>query len=684
MPLRYLPGVGPVRAEHLRRLGLSCVQDLLSHFPRRYEDRRTLTKIGDTAPGQTVVLAGSLRGLRQRQLSRGRHLLTGTLRDETGSIELVWFNQPYLVDVLSPGVLVHVHGPIKERRGRLQVVAPEYEVDTGEDDVEGGPSLHLQRIVPIYQLTRGLQQRFLRRLIHRVLEGGVPDEEGPYLLFHPEGPTREEAFRWIHFPRSLQDVDVAKRRFVFEEYFRFGSVLCFRRAAVRSRGGVCFDVSSELDHKIRSVFPFELTADQNRVVTEVAQDLRGPAPMYRLLQGDVGTGKTAIAIYALLVAVRNGYQGAILAPTELLAEQHYRTVTRYLSAYPVRTGLLTSSVSPATRKELLRGMAEGRYHIVVGTHALVQDSVAFSRLGLVVIDEQHRFGVRERLKMRKKGRDPHLLVMTATPIPRSLCLTVFGDLDLSVLRERPEGRQPVKTHLVGTAGRRKALELVRRELQEGRQAYFVYPLIEESEAVDLPAAVEAHRRLQEEVFPEYPVGLIHGRLPAREKDACFERFRRGDYRVLATTVVVEVGVDVPNATVMFIEDGSRFGLAQLHQLRGRVGRGKCRGHCLVCLETSSRDARARLKAFAETEDGFLLAEEDLRQRGPGDYQGLRQAGRPRQSLGNPLNDLSEFLRVRGLVDSFWSRPEHAGYRARWRAFLEAGVGWLDGEPLGRD
>ena len=682
--LQFLPGVGPVKAEHLTRLELETVFDLLRHFPRRYEDRRHLSRVGDVRSGETVVVAGHLKSLRERQPRHGRHVLTGVLEDASSSIELVWFNQPYLVEWLRSAMFLHVHGTVHRRGGTLQIVAPEFEVDTGGDDLEGAASLHMQRIVPIYSLTRGVHQRFLRRLVYRVIEAPLDHGQGPFDHFHPEGPSLPEALQQIHFPSSFSKRDAARARFVFDEYFRFASRLYFRRARFRKGGALRFHTTGELDHKIRSIFPFRLTAEQDRAVAEIARDLEGPAPMYRLLQGDVGTGKTAVALYAVLVAVRHGHQGAILAPTEILAEQHHSTVSRFLEDHPVVISLLTGSTRPAQRRQTLEGLASGRVHIVVGTHALVQDAVDYARLGMVVIDEQHRFGVKERQRMRKKSERPHILVMTATPIPRSLCMTCYGDLDLSILKERPRGRQPARTRLVTRSKLSSALEFVRKELRKGRQAYFVYPLIEESEALDLPAAVEGRRRLAEEVYPEFSVGLVHGKMSSEEKSGELKRFRSGETRVLVTTVVVEVGIDVPNASVLFIEDASRFGLAQLHQLRGRVGRGEHRGYCLVGLGSASREARARLEAFVKISDGFELAEVDLKLRGPGDYLGLRQAGRPNRVLGNPLEDLPEFLRVKRLSDDYWSAIPEAERQACWERLLGAGGAEAEGEFPGFD
>jgi ATP-dependent DNA helicase RecG len=685
--LKYLPGVGPRKAELLGRLGLSTAADLVRHFPRRYEDRRRLVPLSRVGPGKAQVVHGRIAGAAERRLWSGKSILEAVLVDPDGGpseIDLVWFNQAYLLQWLRPGTLIHAFGDVRTRKGRLQMPSPEFEADTEGEPAADGPTPHLKRIVPIYPLTRGLHQRFVRSLIHRVLAEGLELQDGPHDVIHPEGPGPLEALRKLHFPESWADLELARRRLVFDEYFFFASHLHFRRKAFRRSGGTAFTVTAELDRKIRSIFPFRFTAEQDRAVAEIARDLAGPAPMYRLLQGDVGTGKTAVAIHAMLAAVRNRAQAALMAPTEILAEQHHRTISRALRGYPVRVELLTGSTRPPERRAILEGIESGAVHLAVGTHALLQEGVTFHRLGLVVIDEQHRFGVKERMRLRKKGEEPHVLVMTATPIPRSLCLTAYGDLDLSILRERPLGRQPVRTRLVSAKDRPRAMELIRGELAKGRQAYFVYPLIDESEALALPAAVAAHARLRADVFPEWKVGLIHGNLPAAEKEEELERFRKGELSVLVATVVVEVGIDVPNATVLFIEDASRFGLAQLHQLRGRVGRGAHPGLCLVGLESASPDVRRRLKVFASTEDGFRIAEEDLRLRGPGDFLGVRQSGKPHFLLGNPLENLEEFLEVKARAEELWSREGSEEYLRRWAAELGGAPGGEGQGFLGLD
>ncbi len=606
---------------------------------------------------------------------------------------MIWFNQPYLADLIRPGLRLFLYGEVRPAYGRsgrgrgarFQLVAPEFEVDTRDpdEDEESSPgdggarraaaaSLHLGRLVPIYPTTRGLGQRTIRRLVHRALELSleVAFPDGPCAAAYPGVLAIRQAIREIHFPPSVEALGRARERLQREEYFQFATRLLRRRELFRATGGPELEIGPELDTKIRSVFPFRFTPDQDRAVTEIAADLRGPRPMYRLLQGDVGTGKTTVALYALLVAVRNRFQGVLMAPTEVLAEQHHRTVSRFLAGHPaVRIGLLTGGLAPAGKREMQGKIASGRCHIVIGTHALIQDAVRFHRLGVVVIDEQHRFGVRERSALRQKGEQPHLLVMTATPIPRSLCLTAYGDLDLSVLRERPPGRQPIRTRLVGRGQRPQAMEFIRKELRSGRQAYFIYPLIDDSEALAVPAAVSAHRRLSGEVFPEFSVGLLHGRMEPDEKAERLRRFREGQDQILVATVVVEVGIDVPNATILFLEDASRFGLAQLHQLRGRIGRGPHASSCLIGVDTGGRELHERLKAFAATEDGFRIAEEDLRLRGPGDFLGVRQAGWAEFRIGSPFQNPEHFLSVRAEAERFWRDPRN---RQRFHSWWDRG------------
>ncbi|HLU48589.1 MAG TPA: ATP-dependent DNA helicase RecG, partial [Planctomycetota bacterium] len=555
---------------------------------------------------ETTVVRGLVKRVRERRSRGGRSVLTARIEDGSGSLELVWFEQPYIAEWLRAGFFVTAYGDVRRRGGVLQIVAPEFEVEADDGDDADGPSLHLRRIVPIYALTRGIQQRFLRRLVDRVLSAAAELGDGPADLLRPGSPALADAYRDVHFPSTFDALEAARARLGFDDHFRFASALLFRRRRFRETGGASYAVSRELDQKIRSLFPFQLTKDQDGAIAEIVRDLGGPEPMYRLLQGDVGTGKTAVALYALLVAVRHGEQGCLMAPTEVLAEQHHRTLRRFLAKHPVRIELLSGSTRPSERDRILADLEAGKAHLIVGTHALLQDPVRFRKLGVAVIDEQHRFGVRDRKRLREKGDRPHVLIMTATPIPRSLCMTCYGDLDVSLLRNRPPGRQPVETRIV-TAGKEKAaLELVRSEVRRGRQAFFIYPLIDESEELAVPAATAGYERLSREVFPEFRVGLVHGRMSSAAKDEALEEFRANRIQILVATVVIEVGIDVPNATVLYIEDASRFGIAQLHQLRGRVGRGEHRGYCLVGQGSGGRETRERLRVFASTDDGFRL------------------------------------------------------------------------------
>jgi ATP-dependent DNA helicase RecG len=694
-PLEAIARIDLRRKKALEKLGVATVEDLLEHYPRRHEDRRTYLPIAALRTGVAVTVAGSIARIRERRTRRGWSMVEAEIADSSGILSAVWFHQPYLMDLLRPGARIFLYGEVKVpppgRRGggirrSLQMIAPEFELDAAEADEEsvggGDVSLHLGRLVPIYPTSKGITQRYLRRLVDAAFSSGIAarSRDTVYRALEPQAMPRAEALRDLHFPPDDEALRRARDRLAREEYFLFATQVLRRREEFREGGGPAFDITPELEKKIRTVFPFQLTPDQDRAVAEICADLHGPAPMYRLLQGDVGTGKTAVALFALLAAVRNRYQGALMAPTEVLAEQHHRTISQYLSRHPkVRIALLTGSLSPAEKRRVQEGLARGSYHLAIGTHALIQEAVRFHNLGLVVIDEQHRFGVRERAALRKKGSHPHLLVMTATPIPRSLCLTAYGDLDLSLLERRPPGRRPVKTILVTTRQRPRAMQFIRGEIEKGRQAYFIYPLIDESEALVVPAAVEAHRRLSSEVFPGISIGLLHGRMPPKEKEERLRRFRDGLDQVLVATVVVEVGIDVPNATVLFLEDSSRFGLAQLHQLRGRIGRGSHQSYCLVSASGGGRGVHERLRAFAATEDGFRIAEEDLRLRGPGDFLGVRQTGWPDFVLGNPLRDQARFLSIRDQARRFWADPRN---RAR---FPDWGRGdGASGEFLGLD
>jgi ATP-dependent DNA helicase RecG len=652
-PLRYVKGVGPRRAADLQRVGLQTVEDLLHRFPIRYEDRGHLRPIATLQPAETASVAGEVIGSGLRATRRpGFRIFEALVRDSSGTVRAVWLNQPFLRDVIQRGQRVILFGTVERHGGGLQLTNPQYEILPSESEGEapGEETIHTGRIVPIYERVGTLTPKMQRRLVHDVLERLPEAIEDPLprdLLDALALPERRSALIEAHFPTGQSALTLLNRfrtpaqlRLIFEEFFLFQVGLILKR---RSRSGerkarVCI-VDDRIRAAARRVLPFSLTGDQKRALKEIVDDLQRPQPMSRLLQGDVGAGKTIVALLAAVVAMENGLQVAFMAPTEILAEQHALTIRRLLAGSRFRVVALTGSLTPVARRAVLQELGSGAAHLVVGTHALVQDPVAFDALGLVIIDEQHRFGVLQRAGLRAKGLNPDVLVMTATPIPRSLALTTYGDLDVSVIRELPPGRKPTKTVVKPDSRRGEVHRFVREQLAQGRQAYIVYPLVEESEKVDLKAATAMADHLAAEVFPEYRVGLLHGRLKPDTKDEVMEAFVQGRLDVLVATTVVEVGVDVANASVMVVEHAERFGLAQLHQLRGRVGRGGHQAFCVFLYQAPlTQQARARLEALAETSDGFVLADRDLELRGPGDFFGTRQSGMPTLRIGDVLRD----------------------------------------------
>jgi ATP-dependent DNA helicase RecG len=650
-PLQFVRGVGPRRAADLERVGLLTIEDLLLRFPLRYENRADLIPISRLRPGTTATVVADVLSSGIRPTRRpGFRLFELILADATGPVRAVFPNQAFLKDVFHAGQQVVLHGPVEFRgSGGLQFSNPEYEIIRGDTDDED-VTVHTGRIVPIYEKAGSVTPRMQRTLVHRLLSElppVLPDPVPADIRARRGLPDRRQAILDAHFPPAGADVAAlnacqapAQRRLIFEEFFLFQAGLVLRKrqhAADRKARPVAID--DRVRAAARRALPFKLTGDQKQALAEIVADMKRPEPMNRLLQGDVGAGKTVVALIAAVVAMENGLQVAFMAPTEILADQHYATIRRLLHESSYRIASLTASVTPAKRREVLAELASGTIRLVVGTHALVEESVGFHSLGLVVIDEQHRFGVVQRASLRAKGLHPDVLVMTATPIPRTLALTTFGDLDVSVIRELPPGRQPITTVAKPESRRDEVYRLVRRELEQGRQAYVIYPLVEDSSKVELRAATAMADHLRLEVFPEYHVALLHGRLKADEKDRVMAAFARGDVHVLVSTTVVEVGVDVPNATVMVVEHAERFGLAQLHQLRGRVGRGQHPSTCVLLYQPPLNDAgRERLRALVETTDGFVIAERDLALRGPGDFFGTRQSGLPTLRVGDLLRD----------------------------------------------
>ncbi|HUG55187.1 MAG TPA: ATP-dependent DNA helicase RecG [Vicinamibacteria bacterium] len=681
-PVQFVKGVGPQRAEALAREGISTVEDLLFHLPMRYEDRSQRVRIADLRPGMKVSVSGTVTvaGLRR---ARRMSLYEIRLDDGSGRLKALWFNQPFLKDVLPRGAQVALFGSVEPDSygGRqLMMSSPQYERLEGDD----APAVHTGGVIPVYEKVGPLTGKPLRRLLLHLAEAvpsdlpdPLPEDVRARLGVVPRGV----ALRRVHRPAEddlLGELNAfrspAHRRLILEEFFLFQLGLALRREARRERPKrAAFEVTDATREAVKRILPFHLTGAQKRVLREIADDMRSPHPMNRLVQGDVGSGKTMVALLSMVIALENGYQAAFMAPTEILAEQHYLTFKRLLARCPYLVGLYTSALKGKERAEAAEALAAGRVQIAVGTHALIQQEVAFHRLGLAVVDEQHRFGVLQREDLRRKGGEVDALVMTATPIPRTLALTAYGELDVSVVDERPPGRTPIRTVHRPASDRRAVVEEVRRALAQGRQAYVVYPLVEESDKLE---DVKAATQMAEEwrvALAGASVGLLHGRLKGPEKEQVMAAFHRREVQVLVATTVVEVGVDVPNATVMVVEHAERFGLAQLHQLRGRVGRGAGASTCvLVTHGRISEEARARIEVLTKSDDGFVIAERDLDLRGPGDFFGTRQSGLPRLRVGDLLRDRD--LMVLAREEAFRYVAEAAGKTGPLEELLQR-AGW---------
>ncbi len=620
VPAAGLPQVGEARVKLLSKLGIATLFDILYYLPRRYEDRR-LVRPGALKPGETATVKGIITKAEAMATRRGMTIVRAEIRTDGGMLTALWFNQPFVKRSLRYGLPVTVTGKIDGGLFGNEITVADYEVGSPEDAV------HVGRIVPFYSTTEDLSQRTLRRLMYKLVKQyarWAKDQMPPQVAAELQLPSLTESLIQVHFPSDFEALARARERLAFEELFLFQLGLRKIQDTIQ-RQGVARRPRSELAESFIGSLPFSLTPAQKRVLGEIRGDLAAPRRMYRLLQGDVGCGKTAVALYSLFYTVATGYQGALMAPTEVLAEQHYLGMRAWADHLGVQAAVLTGGVAGRQREELLKGLREGSIDIVVGTHALLEEDVVFDNLGLIVIDEQHRFGVRQRDILQSKAPQADVLVMTATPIPRSLTLTLYGDLDLSVIDQLPPGRQGVKTYFLPPREKQRAYRFLRQELSAGRQAYVVCPLIEESEKLEVEAATSRAAELQGE-FPEYKVGLLHGRLKIEEKARLMDEFRAGVLNVLVATTVIEVGVDVANASLMIIEGVERFGLSQLHQLRGRVGRGRAAGYCILIGNPSSDEARERVKTLIRHQDGFKVAEQDLAIRGPGELMGVRQHG----------------------------------------------------------
>ena len=677
LSLQYLKGVGPRKAADLKKAGLLTVEDLLFRFPIRYEDRSRLQPIVSVKPGQTVAVSGEVLSTSLQTTRRaGFRLFTALVQDASGQIQAVWPNQAFLKDVIRPHTQVVLYGKAEYWGSRgMQITDPEFEILRGEESPDAG--IHTGRIVPVYERTGSVTPNMQRKLVWDALQQLPSEMFDPLpadLRTRAGWPARRDALCRAHFPENSTSLEAlnafrtpAQQRVIFEDFFVFQTGLALRRQQnAEVRKALVSTVDDRIRQAARTILPFKLTDGQRHALAEIVSDMQKPWPMQRLLQGDVGAGKTIVAVLAAIVAMENGFQVAFMAPTEILAEQHLITLSKWLATTRHRVALLSGRITAAERRTLLPSIERGDTHLVVGTHALVQEQVKFRALGLAIIDEQHRFGVLQRGMLATKGLHPDVLVMTATPIPRTLALTECGDMDVSIIRDLPPGRKPVRTLVKPDSRRPDVYDLVRQQVQAGRQAYVIYPLVEESEKVDLKAATAMAEHLARDVFPELPVALLHGRMKGDEKERVMRDFAAGRLKILVATTVVEVGVDVPNAAVMVIEHAERFGLSQLHQLRGRVGRGSHESVCVLLYQAPwSEEARERLKAMADTNDGFVIAERDLQIRGPGDFFGTRQHGLPQLRAGDLTRDVDllelAFSEARRRVDERTLTDEERQY-----------------------
>ena len=646
----YVKGVGPKIGHLLNRLGIFTARDLLFYFPKRHIDYSSRTLIKDIKEGANVTVIGTIKSISAYNTRNNLGIITIALNDETGTIKLNFFYakaNKFLLEryksqfIKGSNIIVSGKAKIDKYSGTYTVDKPEYQVLSGEFDSKS--NLNIARIVPVYQLVDGLSIKTLRRAIYNALEQYEPVIENVIpqdIMQRNNLLKRSKALRQIHFPETEELLEHARYTIVFEEFFLMQLKLAMMRETNNKNiKALALKVKKDgLVEKFRRSLPFELTNAQNKAIEEILKDISSQKPMQRLLQGDVGSGKTVVACMMLLSAIENGYQGALMAPTEILAQQHFNNFVQWLTPFGLSVGLFTGTNGTKVRKKLETDLKNGQINIAIGTHALIQDNIEFNKLGAIVIDEQHRFGVKQRSQLMVKGKNPQVLTMTATPIPRTLALTTQGDLDFSVIDEMPKNRKPIKTYIIKPSQRNQAYKMMRGEINNGHQCYVVYPLIDESETLSAKAATIEAERLSTEVFPDLKIGLLHGKLSNAEKDDVMEKFKNKEYDILVSTTVVEVGVDVPNSTVMMIENAERFGLSQLHQLRGRVGRSELQSYCLLVPANSSQTTMDRLKIMEQTNNGFIISEKDLELRGPGEFLGTRQSGMLNFALADIIKD----------------------------------------------
>ncbi len=675
----YLKGVGPKRAKALEKLKIMTMYDLLTHYPRAYEDWSRITPIRNLIIDESAVVVGRITRPEMRIAGSGLKIISTYLRDGTGYVKLTWFNQEYLMDKLTEGMRLLVIGKVKMDGWTGERTINQINSFTILEENEV-PELG---IMPIYPATATLNQNFFRNVMRNLLLKMPKLEEilPKNILKELKLISLDEATRAIHFPKNREQLSLSRRRLAFDELFLIQcGLMLIKRQAQDEKLGITHKKNGELVKKVLEKLPFELTKDQKKTFKTIAKDMEKNLPMRRLIQGDVGSGKTAVAMLALVKTVENGYQGALMAPTEILAEQHYETFTKILSDLGIKIGLLSAKITSSKKKreEIYKKIFEHEIDILIGTHAILQEGVKFSKLGLVVTDEQHRFGVTQRSKLEKKSEKiPDMLVMTATPIPRTMILTVYGDLDVSLIKELPPGRKPIKTFVRNINSRKKVYEFVLEEIKKGRQGYVVCPLIEKSESekmIEIDPATEIYKKLSEGIFKKYKCGLIHGKLKSKEKEEIMSKFYLGEIKILVSTTVVEVGVDVPNATVMVVENAERFGLAQLHQLRGRVGRGSEKSYCILISDGKAENSKERLKAMETTTDGFKLADIDLKMRGPGQFFGEVQHGLPDLKIADVFRDVEVLLAASEAAEKYVKSESDLEYFSELRKNLAIAYG----------
>ncbi len=642
LPINQLNGVGPKKLAKLQALQIHTVADILNLKPNRYENRSQLTHIADAPIGKLISVKGIVKSIRVIKGRNWKKRLEITIEDTTSSIKGVWFNQPYLKEQFKRGQTIIFSGKISNYKG-LQISSPDFEIIDTEADNMPNRYASTGRVVAIYPLCQGLNQNFLRKLADQALTKFSTSIK-TILTQDIHTPSsinnRLTAIENLHFPKTIDEAENARLYLAFEEFFLFQIAILTQKQKNKKQNSNAFICNQKIDARIKRLFTFSFTDAQNRVIEEIKQDMLKPKPMIRLVQGDVGSGKTAVAIYTMLVAVANKSQACIMAPTEILAKQHEQTIKTLLKHSSVKTVLIVGSLTTKEKTKALQQIASGEANIIIGTHALVQEKVTFDNLGLAVIDEQHKFGVLQRNTLVTKGKHTKLLLMSATPIPRSMALTIYGDLDISIIDQLPPGRKNIITKQIPKQSRHKAYQFIRTKLQEGQQAYCVYPLVEESEKLDLKSATEMANLFATEIFPEFTIALLHGKLDGATKNRIMQSFNDGKIQILVSTVVIEVGVNVPNANIMLIEEAQRFGLAQIHQLRGRIGRGSQEAHCLLMAGETSQSTRKRLAVLTSTNDGFKISEADLQIRGPGEFMGTKQHGIPTFNYGDVLSDFT--------------------------------------------